>query len=143
KIATEPVGVGQLGHAVDAADAVGVRDRQRLGEVDLVDDHEAVGVGDVLAGVEGAFEGGEHAEDGEGHEDRNDHQRGAQLLAEQILADEDEVVHAAKSFSMKKPLSRWRVRRAYLAAAGSCVTMTMVLPRSLLRSCSIERISSA
>ena len=39
---------------------------------------------------------------------------GAQLLAEQILADEDEVVHAARSFSMKKPLSRCSVRRAYL-----------------------------
>ena len=43
-----------------------IGDRQRLGEIDLVDDHQPVGVRDILAGVEGAFERGEHAEDGEG-----------------------------------------------------------------------------
>ena len=55
---------------------------------------------------------GEHAEDHEGEEDRHHHQQRAQALAEQVLADEGDVVHAASSRSMKRPLSRWRMRRA-------------------------------
>ena len=41
------------------------------------------------------------------------------------------------------PLSRCSVRRAYSAAFGSCVTMTIVLPCSRLSICSRPRISSA
>src|SRR5262249_4026626 len=98
----------------------------------------------VLAGVECLAEARQHAENGERGEDRNDHQDGAQPLAEQILAHQHEVVHAASSVrSMKLPLSRWSTRRAYLAAAGSCVTMMTVLPRSRLSNWRMPRMSSA
>ena len=131
-VAAEPVRVRDLPHAFEGAHAIEIGDRQRLREIDLVDDDQPVGLGHVLAGIEGAFERGENAEDREGDQDRYDHQDRAQLLAEQILADEHEIVHAARSFSTKRPLSRCSVRRAKRAAAGSWVTITMVLPRSRL-----------
>src|SRR4030095_4398832 len=117
--------------------------RQRLREVDLVDDHEPVGLGRFFARVEGLFERHQDPEDRERYQNRDDHQDGAQLLGEEILADEHEIVHAASSFSMNCPLSRCSTRSAYRAAAGSCVTMTMVLAKSRLRSWRMDKTSSA
>src|SRR4029078_86320 len=99
--------------------------------------------GGIFTRREGAVKSGEHEEDHEGDQDRHDHQDRAQFASEQVFPYEVEVVHAASSRSTKRPLSRCRTRFAYFAAAGSCVTITMVLPSSPLSSCRIERISSA
>ena len=101
---------------------------------------------------EGHAHGVEQAEQQEGRDHRQQGQRGARLLAEQAGPDELEIFHgdvpvgiqavAAASFT-SVPLSRCSWRRAYSAALGSWVTMTMVLPCSRLRVCSRRRISSA
>src|SRR4029079_26728 len=138
-----PIEMGQLPDAFDAAHAIEIRDRQGLGEIDLVDHHEAVGSRHVLSRIEGPLEAGQHAKNQKRDENRNQHQDGPQLLAKQVFADQQEIVHPTSSFSTKWPLSRCRVRRAYCAAAGSCVTITIVLPSSRWRICSVDRISSA
>src|ERR1700738_5667731 len=110
-----------------------------------VSEHEPVCRGDVLPRIDGALDAPQHAEDRERSEDTDDHQARAQLVAKQVFADQYEIGHAASSifFSMNLPLSRCSTRRAYLAAEGSCVTMTIVLPRSRFKSCKSRRISFA
>jgi hypothetical protein len=108
-VTAEPVGMRHLPHPFQRAHAVEIGDRQRLGEIDLVDDDQTVGRRRILACREGTVEARQHPEDQESDEDRDNHQAGAQLLAEEILADQEEVVHAARSFSMNRPLSRCHI----------------------------------
>jgi hypothetical protein len=68
-VAAEPGEMGRLAHAVGGSEPVEVRHRQLLGHVDLVHHDQAVHRSIVLAGIEPALERGEHAEDGERHQD--------------------------------------------------------------------------
>ena len=52
------------------------------------------------------------------------------------------LVPSARTSSLRTPLSRWTSRCARAAAFGSCVTMTIVLPNSLLSRSRRTRISS-
>ncbi len=87
-VAAEPIEVRDLPHTLDGPSAVVVGDRQRLGEIDLVDHDQAIISGDILARVKGTLEPRKYAEDRKSDQDRDDHQSGAKLLAKKIFADE-------------------------------------------------------
>ena len=106
-----------------------------------MDDQHAVGAGHVHAHAERDADRGQVAEEDEGHHDRQQRERGADLAAEQVAPDERQELHAEASV-VSVPWETCSVRRARAAARASCVTMTIVLPCWALSACSRSRISS-
>src|SRR5690606_33509096 len=128
--------------AFDLRDAGLVADWQRLNEADLVHHHQSIGPGHVDAHRERRADDRQHAIEDECDENRADGEDRPRLAAEQIAPDEMGEFHACPAWapaSTKAPFSRCSVRVARSAACGSCVTMTMVLPCSLLSVCSSVR----
>jgi hypothetical protein len=81
-----------------------IRDRQRLNQADLVDQHQPILTGDLHAERERRADGHQEPEQHEGDEDHRQGEDRPDLLAPDVLPDERKVFHAAASSST--PLSR-------------------------------------
>ncbi len=93
----EPVGEGRFGDVIELAKPLLVGDRQRLDQRDPVAYHEAIGAGDVDAGVEAGLDGDQQTEEKERHRDGTHRQDGAGLLSLEIAQNERQELHGATS----------------------------------------------
>src|SRR6266850_2984826 len=144
-LGAEPVGVGDAHHARHALDPRRVGHRQRLDDGVARGGEQSLGVRGVGTRVECHLHGLAQAEEQEGDEDRQHREHGARLLAEELRPEQRQIPHDGSwpFVEASVPLSRRSRRRAYSAAFGSWVTMTMVLPWSSLSIWSSSMISCA
>ena len=120
----EPAAKRDLRHAGDGLNAFEIRERQSLGERRSVAHREAIGGGALHARVP-EIDDGLQKDEGKNADGRgDDRERKPETVAKEIANHEPGESHD------KAPLSMWRMRSARAAAAGSWVTMTMVLPSS-------------
>ena len=88
--------------------------------------HQPVRAGDFVAARKPHRHRAQHREQQEGDEHRKQREIGTRRAAVQVGPYQTDGAHAVPLTS--RPLSRWTTRWAWLAAFGSCVTITMVLP---------------
>src|SRR5438094_599463 len=144
-LGAEPVRVRHAHHTRHALDPRRVRHRQRLDDGVARGGEQPLGVRAVGARLERHLHGLEQPEEQEGDEHGEHREHRARLLAEELGPEQRQVSHdgAWPLVAASVPLSRRRRRRAYSAAFGSWVTITMVLPWSSLSIWSSSRISWA
>jgi len=92
--AAESVVVGEGLDARNAQDLVLVGNRQRLNDGNAVDDHQAVGTGDVRAAAEGALNDGKEGEQEQGNCERADGENEPYFFAKEIGENQAAEFHA-------------------------------------------------